>query len=107
MTIETLTIIEPINKTSNNFPAGVSASKIISCSLARNVFGELAVFISFLQSYNRGYNTEDYHKNALGLRLEVGGGKVNDKEKGFRNSTSKCEMRGMRNVKYETLNPEP
>jgi hypothetical protein len=38
---------------------------------------------------------------------EVGGGKVNDKEKGFRNPISKCKMSGMRNVKYETLNPEP
>ena len=30
-----------------------------------------------------------------------------NKGKGFWNPTSKCEMRGMRNVKYETLNPEP
>ncbi|MGD8764717.1 MAG: hypothetical protein PVG87_20590, partial [Desulfobacteraceae bacterium] len=83
------------------FPAGVSASKIISCNLARNLFGESGVFICFLLELTGGgvQMSEDYHKNALGLRLEVGGGKINDKEKGFRNSTSKCEICGMRNVK--------
>jgi hypothetical protein len=45
----------------------------------------------------RSQKTEDYHKNALGLRLEVGGRKVKDKD---------CGIEELRNLGIQELKLE-